>query len=48
MKEKKKSKKTEETGEESTDASDTIELDKIIKDLLNEEKEKSLLKTINN
>ncbi len=36
----KKSKKTEETIEESTDASDTIELDKIIKDLLNEEKEK--------
>ena len=36
----KKSKKTEETGEESTAASDTIELDKIIKDLLNEEKEK--------
>ena len=38
----KKSKKTEETGEESIDASDTIELDKIIKDLLNEEKEKKV------
>ena len=40
----KKSKKTEETSEESVDASDTIELDKIIKDLLNEEKEKKSYK----